>query len=315
MDPGSAAAVLRAGAGVTSDAQRGRAAHRVGAERNGAGYGSMVSAESGEVLGRGEWPTRLPSVVSVRALAGGQVGRTWRATLADGRQVVVKQCPYPAEVEAEGLTTLAAAGVPVPEVFGAEGGTLVMQLVRGEPDWAMLGAAAAAMHRWTGHGYGWYRDNRAGRFLQRNAWADDWPTFFIENRVRPHLADPLVPASIRTRLERACEGPIQARLPERPPSSLTHGDLWRGNIVDGRWVIDPEVSYADRELDLAYMLMSTHHPLPTEFWDAYRSEWPIPPDFEPRRRVLGLHHRLLQVRHFGDSQVAAVDADLTALGW
>lgn len=70
-----------------------------------------------------------------------------------------------------------------------------------------------------------------------------------------------------------------------------------------------------RELDLAYMLMSTDHPLPTEFWDAYRSESPIPSDFEPRRRVLGLHHRLLQVPHFGSSRVAAIDADLTVLGW
>lgn len=281
----------------------------------GAGYGSIVRASSGQGAGRGGWPIGLPSVVSVTALAGGQVGRTWRATLADGRQVVVKQCPYPAEVEAEGLAALAAVGVPVPEVFGVEGGTLVMQLVGGDPDWAMLGAAVAAMHRRTGPGYGWHRDNRAGRFVQPNAWADDWPAFFVENRVRPHLADPAVPASLRSRLERACDGPIQAMLPEHPPPSLTHGDLWRGNIVDGRWVIDPEVSYADRELDLAYMLMSTQHPLPTEFWDAYRGEWPLPPDLDKRHRVLGLHHRLLQVRHFGPSQVAAVDADLTALGW
>ncbi len=104
-------------------------------------------------------------------------------------------------------------------------------------------------------------------------------------------------------------------LPEHPLASLTHGDLWQGNIVDGRWVIDPEVSFADRELDLANMLSSSEHPFPGEFWDAYQREWPIPSDFETRRRVLGLHHRLLQVRHFGASQLGTLDADLTALGW
>ena len=64
-------------------------------------------------------------------------------------------------------------------------------------------------------------------------------------------------------------------LPDNPAVSLTHGDLWRGNVVDGRWVIDPEVSFADRELDLACMRMSEEHPLPTEFWAAYQQAWPI----------------------------------------
>lgn len=279
------------------------------------GYDSVVSAEGTRGLELREWPVGLPTVVSVARLTGGWIGRTWRATLTDGRQVVVKQCPYPAEVEADGFAALAAAGVPVPDVLGVEGGTLVMQFVRGDPDWSALGTAIAGLHRHTNHRFGWHRDNRSGRFVQHNSWAEDWPTFFVENRVRPHLADPTLPASLRVRIERACEGPIQAMLPEHPLASLTHGDLWWGNIVDGRWVIDPEVSFADRELDLAHMLMSADHPLPAEFWDAYQSEWPIPSDFEPRRRVLGLHHRLLQVRHFGASQLVTLDVDLTALGW
>ncbi len=235
--------------------------------------------------------------------------------LADGRSVVVKQCPYAAEVEADGFAALAAAAVPVPEVLAVQGHTLVTQFVRGAPDWGMLGSAIAGMHRMTGPLFGWHRDNRAGRFHQPNPWGEDWPTFFVDNRIRPHLDDPAVPAEFRHRLERASDGPIQSRLPRDPPASLTHGDLWVGNIVDGRWVIDPEVSYADRELDLACMLMSEQHPLPAQFWASYRSAWPIPADFESRRLILGLHHRLLQVRHFGSHHLAALDRDLTALGW
>jgi fructosamine-3-kinase len=275
----------------------------------------VVSAVGAEGFECDDWPVGLPTVSSVVRLTGGWIGRTWHATLTDGREVVVKQCPYEADVEVDGFAALAAAGVPVPEVLGSEGATLVMQFVRGDADWSALGGAIARMHRHTDRRYGWHRDNRAGRFVQQNSWADDWPTFFVENRVRRHLADPSVPASFRIRLERACDGPIQAMLPEHPLASLTHGDLWLGNIVDGRWVIDPEVSFADRELDLANMLSSSEHPFPGEFWDAYQQEWPIPSDFESRRRVLGLHHRLLQVRHFGASQLATLDADLTSLGW
>lgn len=275
----------------------------------------MVSQDSAETLDRAEWPVGMATVLSAVRLDGGWIGRTWRATLADGRVVVAKVCPYPAEVEADGLAALAEAGVPVPEVLGVAGATLVLQFVEGPADWSGLGTAVARMHRRTDRRYGWHRDNRAGRFVQPNSWADDWPTFFVSNRIRPHLVDPSVPASFRARLERACEGPIQARLPERPPASLTHGDLWRGNVVAGGWLIDPEVSYADRELDLANMRSSSERPFPAEFWDAYQREWPIPRGFESRRRVLGLHHRLLQVRHFGASRLVTLDADLVALGW
>ena len=149
----------------------------------------------------------------------------------------MKQCPYEAAVEVDGLAALATAGVPVPDVLGVAGGTLVLRLVQGPPDWPMLGTAIARMHRHTDRRYGWHRDNRAGRFVQPNSWTEEWPTFFVENRVRPHLADPSVPAAFRLRLERACDGPIRAMLPEDPLASLTHGDLWQG-IVDGRWVID-----------------------------------------------------------------------------
>lgn len=261
------------------------------------------------------WPADLPPIREAVPLPGGWVGRTMDAVLTDGRRVVIKQCPYPADAEADGLAALAAAGVPVPAVVTVSGPLLVLERVSGASDWAGLGAAFARMHRVTGPAYGWHRDNHAGRFDQPNGWSHHWPTFFAENRVRTHLADPSIPDDLRRRLERACDGPLQARLPAEPPASLTHGDFWAGNTVDGRWVIDPEVSYADRELDLAYMLMSAKNPLPPEFWDAYAAEWPLPEDFGTRRLVLGLHHRLLQVRHFGDSQLPALDRDLTALGW
>jgi fructosamine-3-kinase len=244
-----------------------------------------------------EWPAELPRLTWQAPLGGGWVGRTRRGRLSDGREVVVKHSPFPAESEADGLRALAAAGVPVPEVLGVHGGTLVLQYLSGTPDWTALGRAVAGMHRSTGPGFGWHRDNYSGRFRQDNGPLADWGTFYSERRVRAHLDDPSVPTDLARRLHRVCDGPLPRLLPAHPAPSLTHGDLWVGNIVDGRWLVDPEVSYADRELDLAYMHASAG--LPAAFWTAYEHAWPLEPGYARRRSALQLHHLLLQVRHFG----------------
>jgi hypothetical protein len=43
--------------------------------------------------------------------------------------VVVKRCPYPAEVEADGLRALAGTGAPVPAVLGVGDHVLVLERV------------------------------------------------------------------------------------------------------------------------------------------------------------------------------------------
>jgi fructosamine-3-kinase len=78
--------------------------------------------------------------------------------------------------------------------------------------------------------------------------------------------------------------------------------------------VDPEVSYADRELDLAYMHASRS--LPAEFWRAYEREWPCDTGFDRRRPALRLHHLLLQVRHFGPAKYrTAIEAVLDHYDW
>lgn len=283
------------------------------------GPGSLLSRQIAD--GTLSWPEGMARPVWAKQMGGGWVGETWLAVLADGRRAVVKRCPSMAAIEADGLAALAAAGVPCPAVLGTADAVLVLERVgEGVPpptdeDWARLGRAVAGMHQTTYQRFGWHRDNQAGRFVQPNPWTDDWPTFFIEYRVRIHLADPEVPTELGRRLERACDGPIRDRLPERPPPVLTHGDLWRGNTIAGRWVIDPEVSAADRELDLAYMQMSARAPFPEAFWSSYCEVAPIPDGFETRRTVLQLHHRLLQIRHFGAGQVPMLATALQELGW
>lgn len=260
-----------------------------------------------------DWPADCPPLAWVTKLPGGLICRTERGRLQDGRQVVVKRCPYRAEVEADGLRAMAAAGAPVPAVLGVGEHVLVTEYVDGRPDWRELGRAVARMHRTTAPRYGWHIDNSGGDTVQVNTWCDDWPTFFTECRVRVHLRDPVVPSYLRERIGRACDGPLPTLLPARPPASLTHGDLWTGNIVAGRWLVDPAVSYADRELDLAFMDMSKT--LPREVFEGYAEEWPPDTGYEQRRPALQLHKLLNNLRHFGPRIVPAIEAALDSYGW
>jgi fructosamine-3-kinase len=259
------------------------------------------------------WPPDLPPLADSRQVSGGLVCQVESGRLADGRRAVVKRCPYPAEVEADGLRALAAAGAPVPAVLGVGEHVLVLALVEGPEDWEGLGRAVARMHRSVGPAYGWHRDNSGGLTVQHNGWSERWPEFFVERRVRAHLHDPQVPRALRQRLDRACDGPLQALLPDRPPASLTHGDLWLGNVVAGRWLVDPAVSYADRELDLAFMQMSGS--LPRALFEGYLAEWPVEEGYERRRPALQLHKLLNNLRHFGAGVVPRIEAVLDGYGY
>ena len=191
----------------------------------------------------------------------------------------------------------------------------MLEHVAGHPDWPGLGRAIARMHRTTGGAFGWHRDDHAqGRFVQENRPLGHWGRFYAERRVRAHLGDPRVPADLRRRLHRACDGPLPDLLPAAPVPSLTHGDLSGGNVADGRWLVDPEVSFADRELDLAFMQMSRS--LPPQFWSAYERELPFEAGHGRRRPALELHHRLLQLRHFDPASFrSGIEAVLDHYGW
>ena len=122
-------------------------------------------------------------------LTGGGFATVWRATLADGRDAVIKIGPPPgarllryerALIEAEAeyfrLTRSAAPGVPVPEVLRQGDNWVVTSLLPGrpltdgpdnDPVREQLGAAVAELHRITGPHFGYSGGRAAGA---------DWPT-------------------------------------------------------------------------------------------------------------------------------------------
>lgn len=260
-------------------------------------------------------PGGLGSLRNPRRLGGGSICEVWTGQLDDATPVVVKQAPYDVAVEVDGLEALRAAGAPVPEVLGAERDVMVLRYVDGDPDWAGLGRQVAQLHRTSaGDRFGWHTDNLLGRAPQSGGWSDDWPAFFAERRLRPLLSAHALPRDARQRIERALDGPLHALLGAHVPrASLVHGDLWSGNVVAGRWLIDPAVWMADRELELAFARLFGG--LPQEFFTAYHEAWPLPAGVENRVPALQLYHVLIHVWHFGASYVPLVNERLDQLSW
>jgi fructosamine-3-kinase len=260
-------------------------------------------------------PGGLGSLHNPRPLGGGSICQVWIGELDDATTVVVKQAPYDVAVEVDGLDALRAAGALVPEVLAAERDVMVLRYVDGDPDWSGLGHRVAQLHRTSaGDRFGWRTDNLLGRAPQYGGWSDDWPDFFAERRLRPLLTARALPHDARRRIERALDGPLHALLGSHEPrASLVHGDLWSGNVVAGRWLIDPAVWMADRELELAFAHLFGG--LPQEFFTAYDAAWPLPAGAEERRPALQLYHVLIHVWHFGASYVPMVTKRLDELSW
>lgn len=237
-----------------------------------------------------------------------------RVTTEDGLTLAVKHTRYDARLEAHGLRLLEEAGAPVPPVLEVDADRLVMPWVDGPADWEHLGRTLAQVHGTTSSVFGLDRDNLIGGLQQRNTPQSTWGGFFADTRILDHLHDPSIPGDLADRLRTACDGPLQSLLEaHRPIPSLIHGDLWAGNVVAGRWLIDPAVAYADREMELAFMTMFGG--IPQRMFDAYLDEWPLADGWEVRRPALRLHHLLVHVRLFGGVYVSQLAKTLERLRW
>ncbi|MDX1802719.1 MAG: fructosamine kinase family protein [Alcanivorax sp.] len=131
--------------------------------------------------------------------------------------------------------------LPVPRVEAlqrvAPGALLVMdyhrvQSLRASAQWRRAGQALGLLHGQHAESYGADSDNFIGAMPQLNAWCDSWPDFFARFRLLPQCDFARkngLPAPL-------CEqvlwvaGQLERWLPARPPASLLHGDLWRGNL-------------------------------------------------------------------------------------
>ncbi|WP_298817023.1 fructosamine kinase family protein [Chloroflexus sp.] len=262
-------------------------------------------------------------------LLGGSFGAHLARITAGGQRFALKWATrgLPAAMvaaEAHGLRTLAAINtIRVPTViFACEADAQQPALVLsewiesdGKPlDSVQLGEQLAALHRCAAPAYGLDRDNFIGGTPQLNGWMDDWIAFFRDRRLMPQIElasrNGRLPSSRRQALDRVLNRLEQwlDGVPRVP--SLIHGDLWSGNVITGRdgmpVVIDPAISYSDREAELAFTELFGG--FSARFYAAYQAVWPLAPGYHERRDLYNLYHLLNHLNLFGEGYGAQVDA-------
>lgn len=255
------------------------------------------------------------------AIGGGCINRAACITGRDGRRFFVKlntanrHAMFAAE--AAGLNAIAGThAIRVPRVvahgIADEHSFLVLEYLglKTTGNAALLGEQLAALHRTTSSHFGFAGDNYIGTTPQPNAWSDDWPRFWHEQRLGFQLK---LAAKNGSGLQTLGEELLDA-LPVffagyTPRPALLHGDLWNGNcacLADGTPVIfDPAAYYGDRECDLAMTELFGGYP--ADFYAAYRAHFPPDAGYATRRDLYNLYHILNHANLFGGSYVGQAE--------
>jgi fructosamine-3-kinase len=253
-------------------------------------------------MAQGDWRAELAAALGAQvngaqAIRGGDICEAYRVELADGRQVFVKRHAAPAPgmfaAEAAGLAWLAAGPLRVPGVHAVGEGWLALEWLAlgsrptGAAFAAALGRGLAGLHRIGAPSFGFTTDNYLATLPQANAPLGDWPSFYLERRLRPLVERAMASGAIGdVRRQMAMLAARPERFgPDEAPARL-HGDLWWGNVgsVAGAPVIfDPAVYGGHREVDLA--MLALFGELPDALVAAYEEVWPLADGWRDRLRL------------------------------
>ncbi len=289
-----------------------------------------------------DWVGNAAELVEVKPLTGGCINTTLCLTTADGRRGVLKITPHRVnrlyEQEAYQLNVLNQAGLPTPEVYACQVGSLdnpfsylLMEFIDGV-DFAQaktqcsseqfdqlqmhLAELVLTMHEQTAAQYGRVCAEDTPRH-------EGWPTFFHEV-YDPIWRDveklPFVPAKCRKKMAKIHTRLDQLIAHEDRPR-LVHWDIWSTNLLArpddrGRWwvvaILDPICKFAHAEAEIAYMeLFRTITPA---FLRAYQQTRRLDPDYHRLRKwVYQLYPLINHIRLFGREYVPPLEQTLHQL--
>ena len=170
-----------------------------------------------------------------------------------------------------------------------------------------LGKGLATLHQKKFEDFGLEYDNYIGLNPQKNILSKNWGEFFFEYRLSYQvslIADKATKRRFETVLEAFKSKIVEFLNDTCEHASLVHGDLWNGNVLysdSGVYLIDPAISFADREVDMAMSEMFGG--FEDEFYDSYKELYPLNSEYPKKRIVFNLYHYLNHYNLFGSGYI------------
>ena len=265
------------------------------------------------------------TILSHHPISGGDINEAFQIKTTDGDYFLKQHRRPPTsdflEIEAKGLAILQKTKtIKIPTVFSAGNfdGTayLLMEYLPSEIPkkigWENLGKQLANLHKTTQENFGLDHANFIGSLPQHNHYQKTWSEFYITERLEPQIKmamdQQLLEATDLTLFEKLFLQ-IESICPKESPA-LIHGDLWSGNFLITKnqtpVLIDPAVSYAHREIDLAMShLFGGFDPI---FYEAYNATYPWEAGLESRIPLYQLYYLLVHLNLFGTGYLDRVRA-------
>ncbi|KRL23333.1 fructosamine kinase family protein [Lentilactobacillus kisonensis] len=268
------------------------------------------------------WLSQLPidDITNVKPVSGGDINDSYMLETKSGRYFMKVQ-PKRGQAffahEVEGLHLLGeVANTPTVVATGEIGsdGFLILKWIdTGSGSQINLGKMVAKVHQQHAKQFGLDHNFTAGKLPKNNTWQSDWVTFYLDQRLKP-----LVDLAIKkgrwndwrnSQFQSLCDQFKKYYSNHEIVPSLLHGDLWAGNYLfteDGTpMLIDPDVFYGDRELDIA--MTTIFGGFSQEFYQGYNSVYPLKIGVDKRLGWYQLNYLLAHLNLFGETYGPMVD--------
>jgi len=232
-------------------------------------------------------------IESIDFFTKGQIGDIYKVETSTNTYILKTSEPSTnLQVEANMLKDINKYKIAVPKVYDVTETHLLMEYIESSKQAKCAEEIAAAkvlsdLHSVTNESrmYGYYYDTTIASFSQKNEQTQyNWTLFLGQMRIMPmaricydkgHMGKETV-----ERLELLCRDMYTRIDMAKITPSLLHGDLWSGNILfhkQGATLIDPAISFGDKEMDLAYILM--FDTFGDTFFESYTEVHPLSEDF------------------------------------
>jgi len=259
------------------------------------------------------------NLIEVNPLSGGDINEVFLLKCEQGSFVVklndALKFPEMFVAEAKGLQLLEkTATFKIPLVIG-EGeikntSYLLVEYISSGPLNSKFSEVfaenLAKLHKTTQQHFGLEHDNYIGSLPQKNKSCDKASEFYITQRLEPQFKMASENGFQFNKLDQFYRN-ISEEIPKEAPS-LIHGDLWGGNYMVSEKsqpvLIDPAVSFASREMDLA--MMKLFGGFSEEIFVRYQSAFPLSPGWEKRIPFWQLYYLLVHLNLFGSGYLQRV---------